>query len=419
MGLIRRPRDRGRRSLRIAAILLVEGVFALAILSWMGWPPKRIADALSQLPPPSQWLVFKPSSTKEATPRTAATESPARRAGRLSAQTRPAGGGRVVHQHISAARRRARRPASHGKPPEPVARFLAEIAREPSPCADLLATINTRIEAPNADLNALFTKLQRCKWKRPTYGEEEVNLTLFRHGWPDPWPEEPAIRKVIGAMAKRVRPPEGATVYDVPLAPPPLIDGVLDDEWNKALVFAPDGSRGRVFVMSDGNFLYLGVAVPAGSGSHGYDEAMVMLNSHLSPAFANEYFLIYQYGRASPGYRANLIKPQDAPAATDWREIQKLPGNVRWKALPVIYDGGIFPAPRAGTVVQGDTRTYEAAIDLSSLGIPPGHPFALELQVDATIADGKQRISIWPFERDYATHGARWGVWLRVPTQSR
>ncbi len=300
------------------------------------------------------------------------------------------------------------------KVPEPVRRFLARIGQEPSPCPDLLAGIDREI-TQGGRLDDLFARLQRCKWERPTYTEERVENLLFRYNWLDPWPEEQAIRKVIAAMARRTRPPQKIQVYSVPDGDAPVINGILSDEWNDALVFAPRGSKARVYLKTDGDFLYLGVAVPQGPVKSNYDSARVLLNAHLSPDFANEYFFIYSDGHPSKGIRSNRIKPRDAPKVKDWRERDKLPKAIRWKALDTIYDGGVFPHPPTATFVQGGVRMYEAAIDLKATGLPKGSPFPLGLQIDTTTVDGKNRQPVWPFKWNYAGNRPDWEVWLRIP----
>ncbi|RMH51258.1 MAG: DUF3592 domain-containing protein [Zetaproteobacteria bacterium] len=330
-----------------------------------------------------------------------------------TAATRPPlpTGGRVVAQTIEPPAARPFRPPT---PSKELRAFLARIAHEPSPCAALLPKIDRRISA-GGDLDALFARLQRCKWQRQSYSEEKAASLLFRFSRPDPWPEERAIRKVITAMAARLHPPAGVKVYPVPVGKAPVVNGFLSEEWNDALLFAPKGSAGRVYLKSDGRRIYLGIAVPTHPGSRGSDSVMVLLHTHLSPHFANEYFFIYQDGRPSAGYRTNLIRPSDAPEVSDWREIRKLPAAIRWKASGVVYDGGVFPFPLTATTVRGEMRMYEAAIDPQRIGIPTGHPFALGLVISAGVPDGRGSREIWPFKQDYATHGSAWEVWLTMP----
>jgi len=303
------------------------------------------------------------------------------------------------------------------KIPEPVRRFLARIEQEPSPCPGLVDSVDQRI-AQGADLNDLFTRLQRCKWQRPTYAQEKADGILFRHSWPDPWPEEPAIRKVITAMAGKNQPPAGVQVLTVPHADPPVVDGVLhDDEWNGALVFSPKHSGSRVYLETDGDFLYLGIAVPQGSETSNYDSARVLLHAHLSPHFTNEYFFVYSQGYSSQGTRSHRLRPEgDAKIIQDFHQLEKLPKAIRWKHFKIIYDGGVFPRPPSGTFVQGGLRMYEAAIDLKKTGIPKRAPFSLGLQVDTTVnVNGrKNRKPVWPFKWDYTNDGPEWEVWLRI-----
>ncbi|HEB76916.1 MAG TPA: DUF3592 domain-containing protein [Methylothermaceae bacterium] len=303
------------------------------------------------------------------------------------------------------------------KIPEPVRRFLARIGQEPSPCPGLVDSVDQRI-AQGDDLNALFARLQRCKWKRPTYAQEAADSILFRYSWPDPWPEEPAIRKVIAAMAERARPPAGVQVFAVPHADPPVVDGVLQgDEWNGALVFSPKHSGSRVYLETDGDFLYLGIAVPQGPETSNYDSARVLLHAHLSPHFANEYFFVYSQGYSSQGTRSHRLRPDgDAKIIQDFNQLKKLPKTIRWKHYKIIYDGGVFPRPPSGTFVQGGLRMYEAAIDLKRTGIPKGAPFSIGLQVDTTteINGRKERKPVWPFQWDYVHDRATWEVWLKI-----
>ncbi len=360
---------------------------------------KRVANARAT-PPKSEPAVNRAMKGKQALNQTAAPLGPL-----------PVGKQTVV-QTVQAPKAESwHKPA---KIPEKLKKFLDEIAREPSPCPRLLADID-RLISPKADLDKLFARLQRCKWKRNTYSEEQESIILFRHDWPDPWPEEKAIRNVIAAMTERVQPPDGVMVYQVPRGKAVTIDGVLDEEWNDSLVFAPKGSKGRIFVKTDGEFLYLGGAVPGNPSASSLDSMMVVFHQHLSPHFANEYFFIYGRGSApSKGVRGNRIKPEDAPKISDWRERDKLPKKIRWKTFDTIYDDHVFPAPKAATYLQGETRMYEAAVKLEDIPIPRNRPFTLGINIDKTTDDGKNRQPVWPFEQDYSTGNPKWMVWLKI-----
>jgi len=316
-------------------------------------------------------------------------------------------GGQVVVQTVSPVQRTRPKPVS-----EKVRAFLAKIEREPSPCPDLLASIEQKI-AQGANLNDLFQRLEKCKWRRKTYAEEQEALVLWRHGHIDPWPEEKAIRKVIKSLAEQVQPPEGTRVYEVPKGAPPMVDGRLEtDEWNDALVFAPKGTRTRIFVKTDGSFLYLGAVVPENTVAHNFDSLQLLLHAHVSPHIKHEYFFIYNSGNASVGYRPTRLQPDDAPKVKDWEERNRLPPRIRWKTFEV-NDDGVFLPPRSGSLFDGNQRMYEVAVDLNEALIPKDVPFSVGAVIEIA-PDGRGRRYVWPFKEDYATDNSLWEVWLKI-----
>lgn len=377
---------------------LVNGIAVLAFLGYFGYffwqAPTKPGEGKPQQAVSSQ----------------SAPQDPNPEAPTAHADTDPfPTGHRVVVQTVPPVQRTRPKPVS-----EAVRAFLAKIEREPSPCPALLATTGQRIAQDDTDLNDLFQRLEKCKWRRESYAEAKETGVLWRHHYIDPWPEEQAIRKVIRALAERVQPTEGTRIYEVPQGTPPLVDGRLGgDEWNDALVFAPAGTRTRIFVKTDGVFLYLGAVVPENTAAHNYNSLRLLLHAHISPHIKHEYFFIYNYGNASVGYRPTRLQPDDAPKVKNWREQNELPPRIRWKSYEV-NDHGVFPSPRSGSLFDGRQRTYEVAVDLNEALIPKGLPFSLGAVIEIA-PNGRSRRYVWPFQEDHATDNSLWEVWLKIP----
>ncbi len=312
------------------------------------------------------------------------------------------------------------------KPPTSKIRlFLARIAREPSPCPDLLANVDRKIDQ-GVDLNDLLARLERCKWKRQTFAEnmEHPEQHILNDSYPDPWPEEFAIRKVIAAMAMRVRPPAGVSVYTVPHGGKPALDGVLgDEEWRDALEFAFDAIRTWIFLKSDGDFLYLGVSVPRSYDSN--ENIRPVFHTHLSPFIKKEQFDIFDYRHytrvgdlASTGRRfTDLIPEPDKVALLEKafrRNDPRYPKEKYWWRIHRVTEYRIFPSQKAAMKVAGGRRSYEIAISLKDVQIPKGPPFSFALEMSGP----EDAMHPWPFIYRYldGVEGVEnWEVWLKIP----
>jgi hypothetical protein len=192
---------------------------------------------------------------------------------------------------------------------------------------------------------------------------------LGKHGplhFPPHWLLHEWLGVLRAQQAARQTTPAGTAPIKVPIvATVPAIDGRIDHaEWvgATALDLLPASLGSRLYLRSDGQYLYLAADVPPDTTAEGFDQLRITLHNHSTHHFQGERIFIDRGGSV------NVLRSLIDPASK--------PGQPRWISRRIAYDG-----LEGATTVSGH-RQYEMAIDLAAAGLDPRSPFNLWVDIE-------------------------------------
>jgi hypothetical protein len=272
-------------------------------------------------------------------------------------------------------------PAVRQSPP-PVVTRRAEVA-VPGPRAEALTlpSVDRRSFTADLDEDASFVSLYRQRLEDPDYAARKSDSSRSRRI--DASVVEARIKTARAHLAAVRRPPPGESLIQVPrVAARPALDGLLAQaEWQDAIALRTDAARStRLFLQSDGEWLFVACDAPGETTPGGYDQLRVYLHAGLLPELVNERVHLGR-GAGVTTIRQTTLKWRGVPPAND---------DERWKRHPV-SDWGIYRYARGISALHGH-RQYEMALHLGEAGLQPGVPFTLFAEIETDpLRDAERR----------------------------
>jgi len=185
---------------------------------------------------------------------------------------------------------------------------------------------------------------------------------------------ERKIKSARSLLAAQRSAPAGQPINSIARsAKRPELDGVMSDgEWSEASqIVVDDALQSRLYLQSDGEWLFIACDVPEERSAKGYDQCRIYFHAGLLAKLVNERIHI---GRSAglTSIRQTQFKWQgEAPKTND----------ERWKKYS-ISDWGVYQYAYGSSSMVSGHRQYEAAIHLGEAGLHAGVPFTLYAEIE-------------------------------------
>ena len=253
-----------------------------------------------------------------------------------------------------------------------------------------------------------FLHFYLAKAANPDYAARKASRGLPEHH--HDFPEEAWIKAARAEVARHVQAPAGADVLPIPVVTgPPRVDGRIgEEEWSAGTLIEPRAGTGgsRLWLLSDGSYLYLACDVPADTTPGGFDQFRFYYHLDLMPELVNERIHVRGGQGADTAGHANAIRQtgirvNEEPASPE----------ENWQAMP-ISDWYVLDSAE-GAAGMHPHRQYEARFLLEEAGMHPGVPFAAraEVETDET-RDGEGKFVKRNYAGEYGSQ--QQPIWLRI-----